>query len=194
MSPANDRPNLLYIFTDQQSFDMMSCAGNDDLRTPAMDSIAEAGVRFNRAYCTDPVCVPSRFSMMTGRLPGAIGQRSNASRHLPPISDAILNCALGHQMTRAGYDAVYGGKVHMPKNLNVETAGFRNLTADQRDSRPSSSATTCSRNTRSRSPWSPRSSTRTTSATWPSGPSPRATWTTGWWRRARRKSATWTWL
>jgi choline-sulfatase len=136
MTAADNRPNLLYIFTDQQSFDMMSCAGNDDLHTPAMDSIAESGVRFDRAYCADPVCVPSRFSMMTGRMPSAIGQRGNKNRHLPPISDNILNDSLGHMMTRAGYDAVYGGKVHMPKNLNVETAGFRNLTSDQRDSLP----------------------------------------------------------
>ena len=65
------KPNILYIFTDQQSASMMSCAGNKWLRTPAMDYIAENGIRFTRAYTTNPVCSPARVSLMTGRFPGA---------------------------------------------------------------------------------------------------------------------------
>ncbi len=66
-----DRPNILFILTDQQSATMMSCAGNEYVRTPAMDRLATEGVRFERAYCSNPVCVASRFSLMTGLMPSA---------------------------------------------------------------------------------------------------------------------------
>ncbi|MEI8207227.1 MAG: sulfatase-like hydrolase/transferase, partial [Kiritimatiellales bacterium] len=71
------RPNILWIMTDQQPADMMSCAGNANLRTPAMDSIATNGVRFELAYTVNPICVPSRTSMMTGRLPHETGVKFN---------------------------------------------------------------------------------------------------------------------
>ena len=64
------RPNIIFIMTDQQSADMMSCACNRWLKTPAMDYIARNGIRFERAYTTNPVCAPARISMMTGRFPG----------------------------------------------------------------------------------------------------------------------------
>ena len=65
-----EQPNIIYIYTDQQSATMMSCAGNEYLETPAMDYIAENGIRFTRAYTTNPVCSPARVSLMTGRFPG----------------------------------------------------------------------------------------------------------------------------
>jgi len=67
---STERPNIIYIYTDQQSASMMSCAGNEYLETPAMDYIAENGIRFTRAYTTNPVCSPARVSLMTGRFPG----------------------------------------------------------------------------------------------------------------------------
>lgn len=66
----NDKPNIIYVFTDQQSANMMSCVGNRWLKTPAMDYVAANGIRFTRAYATNPVCAPSRISTMTGRFPG----------------------------------------------------------------------------------------------------------------------------
>lgn len=56
----SDRPNVVVILTDQQTADAMSCAGNPDVATPAMDALAATGVRFTRAYCTQPLCTPSR--------------------------------------------------------------------------------------------------------------------------------------
>ena len=66
-----NKPNIIYIYTDQQSETMMSCSGNKYLHTPAMDYLAENGMRFTRAYTTNPVCSPARVSLMTGRFPGA---------------------------------------------------------------------------------------------------------------------------
>ena len=131
--PLSDKPNILLILTDQQSAHMMSCAGNAHLRTPAMDSLAARGRRFGRAYCTDPVCVPSRFSLMTGRMPGEIGLRSNSSRHIEEIPATILESAAGWPLREAGYDTAYAGKVHLPKGTTAEQIGFTYITSDERD-------------------------------------------------------------
>jgi choline-sulfatase len=130
---ATERPNIVFIFTDQQSYRMMSCAGNGDLNTPAMDSIAAYGVRFDRAYCTNPVCVPSRFSLLTGRMPSEIGQRKNSSRELDPIPQHIKERGMGWLMRQAGYETAYGGKVHLPKGMKPEELGFDVISTDQRD-------------------------------------------------------------
>ncbi|MFW6189643.1 MAG: sulfatase-like hydrolase/transferase [Planctomycetota bacterium] len=132
-SMSATKPNIVFVFTDQQSFRMMGCAGNEYLETPAMDSIAAEGVRFDRAYCTNPVCVPSRFSLLTGRYPTAIGQRSNPSRHLPDIPETITDRGLGHLLREGGYETVYGGKVHLPKGLTPEDLGFEVIAENQRD-------------------------------------------------------------
>jgi arylsulfatase A-like enzyme len=73
------RPNILFIMTDQQHARMMSCSGNKWLKTSAMDSLAREGIRFERAYCANPVCVPSRTSMATGVMPGRLGAFDNGS-------------------------------------------------------------------------------------------------------------------
>ena len=65
---AQERPNILYIMTDQQTANAMSCAGNTDLRTPNMDKLAERGIRFTNAYCSMPLSGPSRGAMFTGCL------------------------------------------------------------------------------------------------------------------------------
>jgi arylsulfatase A-like enzyme len=126
------RPNLLVIITDQQHAGMMSATGNPWLKTPAMDRLAAAGVRFERAYSANPVCVPARVSMMTGLLPSRFGMSSNAEakNRLP---DEYLGRCLGTVFRDAGYETVYGGKTHWFRNMTVETIGFTLLTRDERD-------------------------------------------------------------
>ena len=73
------RPNIIYIMTDQQSANAMSCAGNADLHTPNMDRLAAMGVRFENAYCSLPLSGPSRASMFTGYMPGEVGLTANGT-------------------------------------------------------------------------------------------------------------------
>lgn len=129
----DDRPNVLFIMTDQQSATMMSCTGNSELKTPNLDRLATSGVRFERCYATNPVCVPSRFSLQTGCMPSAIGMTKNQSSL--DVPDAMADSSLGPIMRRAGYDCAYGGKVHVPKKLQqaMFRDGYRNLTGDARD-------------------------------------------------------------
>ena len=128
----DERPNIIYIFTDQQQAGLMSCAGNKYLHTPAMDSLAETGVRFENAYCTNPVCLPARFSMMTGHMPDELGIRSNDVSFLETVPEEIIKNSMGWILRNAGYDVGYGGKVHLPRGMNPETMGFDYITSNQR--------------------------------------------------------------
>jgi len=105
-SMSNKQPNILFLFTDQQSLRAMGACGFP-AHTPHMDALAAGGVRFDRSYCTSPVCSPARASLMTGRMPHEIGARYNGCK-LPP------DCrTLGHMFRDAGYETAYAGKWHM---------------------------------------------------------------------------------
>ncbi len=129
---SSKHPNILLIITDQQHAGMMSCAGNPDVKTPELDRLASRGVRFERAYCGNPVCVPSRFSMMTGVLPSRIGMEKNGQVHVPP---EIMANAMGNTFRDQGYKTVYGGKVHLPgdRSKGIRAYGFEYLIDDERE-------------------------------------------------------------
>ena len=118
------QPNIVFIFTDQQSACTMSCAGNADLHTPAMDELAENGTRFDLAYCTFPLCTPSRSSLMTGRMPHGMGTMRNGM----PVPDALLPTTIGRLLGGAGYHCAYGGKWHLPDAFEIpEGFGFEKI-------------------------------------------------------------------
>ena len=122
------RPNILWIMTDQQPADLMSCAGNPNLKTPAMDSLAKNGVRFDLAYCANPICVPSRASMMTGKMPHEVGVNFNMD------SFKILSPSLGTFITQAGYDTGYVGKWHIPMPTDTtDWHGFNHMMEGTKD-------------------------------------------------------------
>ena len=131
---ADSRPNILFIMTDQQHAGMMSCTGNRNVNTPALDGLAAAGVRFERAYAANPVCVPSRVSLQTGRMPSVIGMGWNDTAI--PVPDEMCAQSLAPLLRRAGYRCAYGGKVHLPGDLTKyifrEGEGYERLTADDR--------------------------------------------------------------
>ncbi len=132
--PATPHPNILFIMTDQQHAGMMSCAGNTHLKTPAMDSLARDGIRFERAYVANPVCMPSRISMATGVMPGRLEVFDNSKNAVVP--DAVNDNSLGKLVQRAGYDTFYGGKVHMCRELNPPNAGYDVVERDDREALP----------------------------------------------------------
>src|SRR5256885_2070568 len=96
-SMADTPYNFLLIMTDQQRADHLSCAGNTVLATPNLDRIAASGVRFERFYVANPVCMPNRATLMTGRLPSNHGVRHNGIP-LHPRSNTVV-----HLLRHAGY-------------------------------------------------------------------------------------------
>ncbi|MDB4679993.1 sulfatase-like hydrolase/transferase, partial [Planctomycetaceae bacterium] len=78
-SSAADRPNILFIISDDLSAEALSCYGNQQCQTPHIDSLAKQGMKFTRAYCQFPVCGPSRAALMSGMYPQAVGVTGNGS-------------------------------------------------------------------------------------------------------------------
>ena len=108
-APAH-RPNVLVILTDEQFADALSCRQGDRyLRTPNMDSLAARGVSFTRAYVANPLCVPSRTAMLTGRYPHETGVQTNEAGQFDPAKFPTM----GTYFQRAGYDTGYVGKWHL---------------------------------------------------------------------------------
>jgi len=135
-----DKPNIIFIFTDQQSAQMMSCAGNKYLKTPAMDYIADNGIRFTRAYTTNPVSSPARVSLITGRFAGTFSddeghqvRENSGSMKIPFVSDEVKNTTIAAYLGKAGYELVYGGKEHLPAPLAPAALGFRDISNNERE-------------------------------------------------------------
>jgi choline-sulfatase len=76
-SPLNrqnsQRPNIVFILTDDQGYWAMASAGNNEVVTPNLDRIAAMGLRFESFFCASPVCSPARASILTGRIPSQHG-------------------------------------------------------------------------------------------------------------------------
>ncbi len=119
----SDRPDILLILTDQQAATAMSCAGQGELHTPAMDRIAARGVRLEQAHCTQPLCAPSRASLVTGRYPHEVGVPYNLHWHECPA--AAEHRWLGHILREAGYTTAWVGKWHLPAAVEAtDVHGF----------------------------------------------------------------------
>ena len=99
-------PNLLYIFTDQQRVDTMRCYGNEVIETPALDALADESFVFENAYVSQPVCSPSRATMMTGLWPHAAGVPSCNV----PLADEVPTFA---EMLPGEYRTAFMGKWHL---------------------------------------------------------------------------------
>jgi arylsulfatase A-like enzyme len=120
---GEDRPNILFIMTDQQFADAMSCSmGTKWLNTPAMDSLAASGTLFSRAYSPNPLCMPARNSIFTGRYPHETGVTANRNAKID--TEDFLN--MGNYFLRAGYQTAYFGKWHLCfDRKNTDAHGFQ---------------------------------------------------------------------
>ena len=119
---AGKKANILVIITDQQFADSMSCCiSTDYIHTPNMDAMATSGMRFTRAYCANPLCVPSRTAMFSGHYLHEIGIQTNSREKIDP--DKFI--CMGRIFKEAGYDTGFFGKWHMPyKEANKNEHGF----------------------------------------------------------------------
>ena len=68
-----ERPNILFILSDDQGAWALGCAGNPEIRTPNLDRLARNGIRFDNFFCASPVCSPARASLLTGDIPSRHG-------------------------------------------------------------------------------------------------------------------------
>ncbi len=124
-SGAPARPNILFIMTDQHFAEALSCRmGSRYVKTPALDSIAATGTFFSRAYAANPICMPSRNAIFTGRYPHETGVTANIQRKLDPKE--FVN--MGTFLRRAGYETSYSGKWHLCYDeKDIESHGFETV-------------------------------------------------------------------
>ncbi len=102
--------NVLFIISDQHRYDHMSCSGNRILKTPNLDRLANEGVRFTNAFCTHPMCMPNRATLLTGLYPNVHGVRSNGmilSKDVPTITQTLV---------KNGWHTAAFGKLHYQFN------------------------------------------------------------------------------
>ncbi|MEM6311139.1 MAG: sulfatase-like hydrolase/transferase [Pseudomonadota bacterium] len=101
------RPNFLFIITDQHRADHLGCGGNPVVKTPNIDGIAAKGTQWDRFYVANPICMPNRASIMTGRMCSAHGARHNG---IPLSRDHTTFVEL---LRDAGYRTGLIGKSHL---------------------------------------------------------------------------------
>ncbi len=106
------RPNIVFVMTDQQRFRTLGCCGVPEARTPNLDRLAAGGVLFRNHIVTNPVCSPSRASIFTGQYITEHGLWANGCT-LPPEHRTIPR-ALGE----AGYQTAHFGKLHLIPIVN----------------------------------------------------------------------------
>ncbi len=106
--PRPQRPNILFVFTDDQRWDTVGALGNPEIRTPNVDGLVERGFHFNNAYCmgsmVGAVCLPSRTMLITGRSLWRIPENPRAK--IAPAGVPLLPALLND----AGYATFHCGK------------------------------------------------------------------------------------
>ncbi len=111
-SGAPAQPNVLFIITDQQRADHTGFGGNEVVRTPNLDALAARGMVFDNAWVANPVCMPNRSTIMTGRMPSAHGVVFN-DRSLEPGANTHVR-----QFAEAGYRTALIGKSHLQHGMS----------------------------------------------------------------------------
>jgi len=115
---AADRPNVVFVLTDDQRPDSLSCLGGTAIETPHIDRLAHEGIRFPNHFCTTSLCSPSRASILGGlyaHTHGVVNNFTDYPRELPTFPRALQD---------AGYDTAYIGKWHMGEEDDSMRPGF----------------------------------------------------------------------
>lgn len=101
------KKQLVFIMTDTQRYDMCTCYADKGLKTPNIDALAASGVRYERAYTTQPVCGPARAGLFTGTYPSWNGSWANGMA----LGDNVKT--IGQRLHDNGFHCAYIGKWHL---------------------------------------------------------------------------------
>jgi choline-sulfatase len=114
-NPPQKRPNVLLLMSDQHKRSCLGISGDRVAKTPNLDALGSGSVRFSNAYCTNPVCTPSRASIMTGLFSHHLEAQNNAQPFRPE------HLTMAHHFNRAGYMTALIGKMHF---VDAQSHGF----------------------------------------------------------------------
>jgi arylsulfatase A-like enzyme len=128
VKPRHQRPNIIFLLTDDQRYDALGAMGNSIIQTPHMDALARAGILFQNAYVTTSICCVSRASILTGQYES----RHQINDFTTDLSPAALANTYPALLKKAGYQIGFIGKfgvgTHAPEQLfdfwvNTEAGG-----------------------------------------------------------------------
>ncbi len=118
--PVPSKPNILFILADDLGYGDVGFNGQNKIKTPVLDSLAEAGVVFTRHYAGSTVCGPSRTSLMTGLHTGHSPVRGNPrwTKSGTPVDMSLSQNTVAKELQQAGYRTGIIGKWGLAENLN----------------------------------------------------------------------------
>ncbi len=114
-----DRPNVVFVLSDDQGPWAMGCAGNGEIQTPTLDALAARGTRLENFFCASPVCSPARASLLTGQIPSRHGVHDYLfGTDVGPAATDYLSgqVAFTDVLAEAGYRLGLSGKWHLGAN------------------------------------------------------------------------------
>lgn len=127
---ANEKPNVLFIAVDDLNDWVGHLDGHPQAKTPNIDRLAKRGVSFTRAYCSAPLCNPSRISLLTGIQPAKSGVYGNGEQLRDKLPDSVT---LMQYLKSHGYSAQGGGKIfHGSKAGDLESWDYYNTPSAKR--------------------------------------------------------------
>ena len=106
VSASHEKPNILFICTDQQRWDTLGRFKPENLCTPNFDKLLASGVHLTNAFCQSPVCIPSRASMLSGQYPSQTGIYHNTGT-LPSDKNTWASV-----LSDSGYETICVGRSH----------------------------------------------------------------------------------
>ena len=108
-----EKPNIIFVLTDDLGFNQIGAYGNTPIKTPNLDKMANNGIRFDQAYAGNTVCSPSRVSLFTGRDGRYMSNNSNT------VQLEEIDITLAHVLKHADYDTALFGKYSIGSQMGV---------------------------------------------------------------------------
>lgn len=124
---AQERPNIIFILTDDQQYGLMGCDGNTIVQTPNIDKLADEGILFTNAHITSAICTPSRISILLSQYERKHGVNFNSGTS---VSNEAWEESYPVVMRSAGYYTGWIGKNHAPIGEGGYTSGLMEKSFD----------------------------------------------------------------
>ncbi len=129
MTKPPERPNLLFIYSDQQRYDSLPTYGADWVQAPNLERLADQSFVFENVYVSQPVCTPARSTIMTGLYPHTLGTTVN-NIPLPPDALTIAQM-IGDDYVRGKFGRWHLGDEPVPQHGFEEWIGLEDYSASQ---------------------------------------------------------------
>ncbi|WP_114749890.1 sulfatase-like hydrolase/transferase [Pleomorphovibrio marinus] len=119
-STENEKPNIIFILTDDQRWDALGFADNDIIHTPHMDKLASEGLYFENAFVTTAICASSRASLFTG----LYERTHDFTFGKPPVQDEYMYRSYPKLLKDEGYRTGFEGEFGVKVNEGIEDSMF----------------------------------------------------------------------